>query len=215
MHPYLSSLGSILILFSHLRLGLPCGLYFSGLPTKSLHAPLFSPVLLRIKVKNYCVYNFFFVLMWVTSSKHCRHTCINRKLNNVLVYIGGAKVTWQSMFNMLPIVLSDLRHAVCVCVCVCMVTDCEVPSQVDWGIQTHISVVSAEFIPSLLVLWYALHRPKTVHIGGEPRKWCFLCVSVYIRVLRPFGHTTNISSEMLLAASGKMADNVQVNIEVL
>jgi hypothetical protein len=37
-------LKSILILFSHLRLGLQRGLFPSGIPTKSLHTPLLSPI---------------------------------------------------------------------------------------------------------------------------------------------------------------------------
>jgi hypothetical protein len=42
-HPILS-LRSILILSAHLRLGLPSGLFHSGLPTKILYAFLFSPI---------------------------------------------------------------------------------------------------------------------------------------------------------------------------
>ena len=41
-HP--TSWRSILILFSHLRLGLPSGLFPSVLPTKTLYTPLFSPI---------------------------------------------------------------------------------------------------------------------------------------------------------------------------
>jgi hypothetical protein len=38
------SLRSILILFTHLRLGLPSGLFPSGIPTNILNAFLFSPI---------------------------------------------------------------------------------------------------------------------------------------------------------------------------
>jgi len=42
--PHLTSTRSIIILSSHLRLGLPSGLFPSRLPTKTLYARFLSPI---------------------------------------------------------------------------------------------------------------------------------------------------------------------------
>ena len=44
IYPHPTSWRSILILSTHLRLGLPNGLFPSGFPTKSLYTPLSSPI---------------------------------------------------------------------------------------------------------------------------------------------------------------------------
>ena len=44
MHPHPTSWRSVLILSTHLRLGLPNGLFPSGFPTKTLYTPLSTPI---------------------------------------------------------------------------------------------------------------------------------------------------------------------------
>ena len=44
IYPHSTSWRSILILSTHLRLGLPSGLFSSGFPTKTLYSPISSPI---------------------------------------------------------------------------------------------------------------------------------------------------------------------------
>ena len=54
-YPHPTSWRSILILSTHLFLGLPSGLYPSGFPTKTLYAPFSSPI--RATLTLYCIEN--------------------------------------------------------------------------------------------------------------------------------------------------------------
>ena len=60
IYPHSTSWRSILILSTHLRLGLPSGLLPSGFRSKTLYTPLSSPI------RTTCVYITYFVYVCIT-----------------------------------------------------------------------------------------------------------------------------------------------------
>jgi hypothetical protein len=69
IHPDPTSRRSILILSTHLHLGLPSGLFPSGFPTKTLYAPLSSPIRATCPA-HLILLHFITRRYWVRSTNH-------------------------------------------------------------------------------------------------------------------------------------------------
>ena len=69
IYPQPTSWRFIIILSTHLRLGLPSGLFHSGFPTKTLYTPLSSPIHATCPA-HLILLDFITALYWVRSTNH-------------------------------------------------------------------------------------------------------------------------------------------------
>jgi len=94
--PHLTSLRSILILSSHLRLGLPSGLYTSDFPSKIQYAPFLSPI--RVTCPAHLI-----IPVFVTRMIFGEYTSLNGRYS--LPLHSGVKVTTMRATHILTTVI--------------------------------------------------------------------------------------------------------------
>jgi hypothetical protein len=98
-YPYTISLRFILILSTHLHLGLPSGLFSSGSPTKTLYEFLFSPCVLHAQtISSSLTWSFQFCLVTSTSYEAPRYAIFlqswimfSAKCQSVICGFGGIR----------------------------------------------------------------------------------------------------------------------------
>ena len=89
--PHSTSWRSILILSSHLRLGLSSGLFPTVFPTKTLYSPLFSPM----NSETFSLFLFFSLSVFVESQKN-EHSfsCSGGRCRTSFLFLEGNMQNW-------------------------------------------------------------------------------------------------------------------------
>jgi len=79
-YPHPTSWRSVLILSTHLHLGLPSGLFPSGFPSKNLYTPLSSPIRATWPVNIICAIILFLAIRVMYVIMHIIHNSFSKKV---------------------------------------------------------------------------------------------------------------------------------------